>query len=200
MRSVHRADNNSEDDSTSLGLASSPRLVRRSQFGSSLASMADNESPDVTPTGSLRKRRNRSSPEIDDNSLLDYLKQAEQAQQQGWRTDFDRNLVQSSWHLRAASAVRESLKYSNEFQLQAGIVARPDASRQKTLKTQIWRLCTRGRRISRIFNKGRNRQNHLLRHPFKQPASKKTLRVLRRQGTTGILRLLLKLFQSVALL
>ncbi|OQR72734.1 inverted formin-2-like, partial [Tropilaelaps mercedesae] len=43
LRRTRRNDNNSEDDSVSLGLANSPRLLRRSHFGSSLASMADNE-------------------------------------------------------------------------------------------------------------------------------------------------------------
>ncbi|XP_022646402.1 inverted formin-2-like isoform X1 [Varroa destructor] len=120
LRRNRRSDNNSEDDSVSLGLANSPRLMRRSHFGSSLASMADNESPDVTPTGSLRKRRNRSSSEFDDNAdLLDYLKQAEQAQQQaGWHRRSSRRLKTENSENPNLETLHERPKHLDELHQQ----------------------------------------------------------------------------------
>lgn len=56
---------------------SSPRVLRRriGSLSSVVTDTADGESPDITPNGTLRRRRSRLSSEDQDDNLMDFLRQ-----------------------------------------------------------------------------------------------------------------------------
>lgn len=58
-------------------LYNSPRVLRRriGSLSSVITDTADGESPDITPNGTLRRRRSRLSSEDQDDNLMDFLRQ-----------------------------------------------------------------------------------------------------------------------------
>lgn len=106
---VSDSDNSLLLDPSQFDMRASPAMTRRrmgsfnSNGDSALHNRDDGFSPDITPTGSLRRRRSRVLGEEDDNSLMDFLRSSGHDNVSRERKPSSYGSLDRSWARRARS-------------------------------------------------------------------------------------------------